>query len=69
MQHRTAQGHMDHGIDLDWESIRSWIQRVLGGEKVAGIGVTVSTLTVLGWTLFGLHKAMQNYQILGSTLF
>jgi hypothetical protein len=60
---------MDRGVDLDWEPVQSWVLGVLGDGRVAEMVVTVSTLTILGWTLFGLHKAMQNYQILGSTLF
>ena len=69
MQNVTAPEHMDHRVDLNWESVQSWMEKVIGEGRVAEIGLTVSALTILCWMLFALHKAMQNYQILGSTLF
>ena len=65
MQHRTAPGHMDRGVDLDWESVQSWVLGVLGDGRGAEMVVTVSTLTILGWAALAFHKALLSYQIMG----
>ena len=69
MQNVTAPGHMDHGMHVDLEPIQSWGQKAVKEGWIAQIGLTAATLGLFGWTVFALHEAVLNYQIVGSTLF
>ena len=69
MQHGTAPGHMDQGIHVDWESVRTWAEKILRERKLAEIGLTAATLSILGWAVLAFHKALQNYQVVGTTFF
>ena len=68
MQHGTAPEHMDNGMSVDWESTRAWVHKATKEGLLAEIGVTAATLTILGWSVFALCKALENYQIVGLNL-
>ncbi len=69
MQHRTVPGHMDHGIYIDLEPVRSWVEKVVESGRLTEICLTAATLTILGWSVFAFHKALQNYQVVGPSFF
>ena len=69
MQHGTAQGHMDHGMHVDLESIQSWVEKVVENGRVAEVCLTAATLTILGWGTVAFHKALLSYQIMGFSPF
>jgi hypothetical protein len=69
MQHRTASGHLDNEIHIDWESARSWIERARKEGILAEIGVGAAFLAILGWTVFAIIKAVQGYQVVGPGFF
>jgi hypothetical protein len=66
MQNRTAQKHMDHGVDVDWAPVRSWLERVLPKERLAELGLVAATLATLGWVTFALLQALGSYQFVGA---
>ena len=69
MQQNTAQGHVDHGVHIDWEPVDSLVEKAEKEGWIAEIGVTAATLAVFGWIVFAIHKAMQNYEMVGPTFF
>ncbi len=69
MQQRTAQGHMDQGVQIEWEAVQSWLEKATVRETLAEVGLAAATLTVLGWTVFAFYKALQSYQMVGTGLF
>ncbi len=68
MQQRTAHEHMNHGMEIEWEAIRSRLGKALSRQRLVEIGLVAATVTSLGWVSFALHKALENYQILGPAI-
>ena len=63
-------GHTIRGRELafprmDLESVKEWMKKTLTKERIADVVVTVSTVAVLGAVLSFLHRAMENYTIVG----
>jgi hypothetical protein len=56
-------GHWLEEISTDWEQIRSWAQSLLTRERIAGIALLASTVTLWAALLFYLYNAFQNYTI------
>jgi hypothetical protein len=50
---------------MDLESVKEWTKKTLTKERIVGIAVCASTLTVLGVILFALYGAMQTNTIVG----
>jgi len=50
---------------VNLESVKSWAKATFTKERMAEVALCASTVTVLGVVLFSLHKAMENYTILG----
>ena len=69
MKQSTAQGHMDHGVQIDWEPVDSFVEKAEKEGWIAEIGVTAVTLAVFGWIVYAIHKAMQGYEMVGHTCF
>jgi len=66
MQANTrAHRHMFGGFHVDWKQLRSWKDKVVTNEKLAEIFLLASTVTVLGYVVWFVAKAAQNYTILG----
>jgi hypothetical protein len=60
---------MDHGMDVDLEPVRSWAKKAVKEGWFAEVCLTAVTLGMFGWTVYALHKALLNAQVMGSTLF
>ena len=69
MQQRAANGHIENGIQIDWEPVQARLEEVFTKERLTEIGLTVATLGIIGWLLFVFHKAMQNYEVMGPGFF
>ena len=66
MQANTgAHRHMFGGFHVDWKQLRSWKEKVTTNEKLAEIFLLASTVTVLGYVVWFVAKAAENYTILG----
>lgn len=52
-------------IHPDWGTVKEWVKTKLTKERVAEVALCASTVTVIGVVLFSLHRAMENYIILG----
>jgi hypothetical protein len=59
---------MDHGVHIDWEPVESMAEKAVKEGWIAEIGVSAATIAVFGWIVYAIHKAMQSYQAVGSTL-
>ena len=69
MQHRTAPSPMEHGIHIGSEQLQLWVEEVSTRVSLAEIAVAAAFLTILGWSTFAFQKALQNYQVVGSSFF
>lgn len=49
----------------DWKTVKAWAKATFAKQRIAELALCVSTVTVLGVVLFSLHRAMENYIILG----
>ena len=62
---QTIRGHEMVTPHLDLEAIRDWAKTTVTKQRIADVVVTVSTVAVLGAVLSFLHRAMENYTIVG----
>jgi hypothetical protein len=66
MQANTgADRHVFGGFHVDWKQLRSWKGKTMTKEKLAEIFLLASTVTVLGYVVWFVAKAADNYTILG----
>ena len=66
MQANTgAPRHGLDGLHVDWNQVRTWGEKTLTRERLAEIGLTAATGTVLGYVIWWIAKAAENYTILG----
>jgi hypothetical protein len=54
---------VDQEIQLGWQHIRDWAERVFTRERNAEIALLASTLALWAVLLFYLYSALQNYTI------
>lgn len=57
--------HAFGGLHVNTKQIRSWKEKNLKKEKMAEVMLFVSTATVLGYVVWFVAKAADNYTILG----
>jgi hypothetical protein len=50
---------------VDLESVKEWAKATFTRERMAEVALCAATVTVIGVVLFSLHRAMENYIILG----
>ena len=50
---------------VNLESVKEWAKTKLTKERVTEGALCAATVTVIGVVLFSLHRAMENYIILG----
>jgi len=62
---QTIRGNETVALQLDLEAVREWAKTTFTKERIVGVVVSVSTVTVLGVVLFTLHRAMENSTIVG----
>jgi len=66
MQANTgAPRHGLDGLQVDWNHFRTWGDKTLTKERLAEIGLIAATGTVLGYVIWFVAKAAENYTILG----
>jgi hypothetical protein len=66
MQANTgAPRHVFGGFHFDWKQLRNWKERTTTREKLAEIFLLASTVTVLGYVVWFVARAAENYTILG----
>jgi hypothetical protein len=66
MQANTgAHRHVLGGFQVDWKQLRSWKEKTMTKERLAEIFLLASTVTVLGYVVWFVAKAAENYTILG----
>jgi hypothetical protein len=66
MQANTgAPRHAVDGLNLDWNQLRTWGEKILTKERLAEIGLIAATGTVLGYVIWWAAKAAESYTILG----
>ncbi len=47
------------------ESVKEWAKATFTRERISEVAIYASALTAVGVVLFSLHRAMENYVILG----
>jgi hypothetical protein len=52
-------------VHPDLETVREWAKRTFTKERIAGLVVCVSTVTILGMVLHILHRALETRSIVG----
>ena len=50
---------------VDLESVKEWTKATFTRERMAEVALCACTVSVIGMVLFWLHRAMENYIILG----
>ena len=55
----TIRAHEMDLPHLDLQAVKAWAKRVFTKERIVGIAVSGSTLTVLGVVFFALYGAME----------
>jgi hypothetical protein len=56
----TIKGHEWVAPHLNREAVKEWAKRAFTKERIADVAVCASTVSVLGFVLFVLHRAMEN---------
>ncbi len=57
--------HFFEGLHMDGKELRSWMEKTLKKEKMAEIMLFASTATVLGYVVWFVARAADNYRIIG----
>lgn len=52
-------------LNIDWKQIRHWKDKTLTKEKVAEIIILASTATILGYVVWFVARAADNYKVVG----
>ncbi len=52
-------------IHPDWETVKGWAKATLMKERIHEAALCAATVSLIGVVVFSLHKAMENYIILG----
>ena len=57
--------HACEGIGIDLKQVHAWKQKNLNTERLAEIGLIVSTMTVFGYMVWWVASAVRNYALVG----
>jgi len=49
----------------DWEKVKEWAKATFTKERIHEAAVCAATVSLIGVVALSLHKAMENYVILG----
>ena len=49
----------------DWETVKGWVKSMFTKERIHEAALCVATVSLIGVVVLSLHKAMENYIILG----
>jgi len=60
---RTLRTH--EAMHPDWETVKGWAKATFTKERIREAALCAATVSVIGTVLFSLHRAMENYVILG----
>ena len=52
-------------VPPDWETVKEWAKVTLTRERVHEAALCVATVSLVGVVALSLHRAMENYIILG----
>ena len=56
-------------IHPEWEMVKEWAKAASRKEKMAEGALYAATMSVIGVVLFSLHRAMENYVMIGTPPF
>lgn len=62
----TIRGHEMEVPHLDLQSVKEWVRATLTKERMIDVALCAATLVVIGVVVFSLHRAMENYTIVGT---
>jgi hypothetical protein len=48
-----------------WETVREWAKATLTREKIFEAALCAATVSIIGVVVLSLHRAMENYIVLG----
>jgi hypothetical protein len=60
---RTLTTH--EAIHPDWETVKGWAKAAFTKERIHEAALCVATVSLIGVVALSLHRAMENYIILG----
>jgi hypothetical protein len=52
-------------IHPDWETVKGWVKSTFTKERIRDAALCAATLSLIGVVVLSLHRAMENYIILG----
>ncbi len=52
-------------IHPDWETVKGWAKATFTKERIHEAALCAATVSLIGVVVLSLHKAMENYIILG----
>ena len=62
---QAMKGHEMVTPHVELESVRAWAKRIFTKERLQEAALCVATVGVIGTVLFSLHRAMENFVIVG----